>query len=157
MAISTKRTEGRRIPLIEFNRNRFFVAFGAKYLERHLNDDKFWAELLTKKLNPKLKLVEPLLLVQSFQDNYDFKKLMIAEDLQTIKNMTEGNEDLLQKLKEKAHMQIGNFEWSWIEEWWKKDHPGLLAVVKNHPKSKEFMIYLTNGIEGLAKTITDSF
>jgi len=143
--------------MIEINKKRFFVALGAKYLERHIDDDQFWAELLRKKLNPKLKQVDPLLLVQSFQDNYDFKKLVIAEDLQTIKNMTEGNEDLLQKLKEKAQMRIGSFEWSWIEEWWKKDHPGLLAVVNNHPKSKEFRIYLTNGIEGLAKTITETF
>ena len=143
--------------MIEFNKKRFMVAFGAKYLERHLDDDQFWSDLLRKKLNPKLKEVDPLLLVQSFEDNYDLKKLLIADDLQTITNMTEGNEDLLQKLKAKADMQLGNFEWSWIREWWKKDHPGLLAVVENHPEAVKFEDYLREGIKGLAKTITETF
>ena len=143
--------------MILFNKSRFIVAFGAKYLERHLEDEQFWSDLLRKTLNPKLKAVEPLLLVQSFQDNIDFKKLLIAEDLQTIQNMTEGNEDLLQKLKAKAKMQIGNFEWSWIELWWKKDHPGLLAVVDNHPEAERFRSYLKKGIHGLAESITETF
>lgn len=142
--------------MIDFDKRRFFVAFGVKYLERHLDDDQFWADLLRKKLNPKLRQVDPLLLVQSFQDNYDLKKLLIADDIQTMKNMTEGNEDLLVKLKEKASMQLANFEWSWIEEWWKKDHPKLLAVVENHPEVVKFKAYLKEGIHGLSKTITES-
>ena len=143
--------------MIEFNKNRFFVAFGAKYLERHLDDDEFWSDLLRKNINPRLKELNPILLVEYFEGNQLFDKIFDHTDMDRIHKMTEGNEDLLVKLKEKAQLNLKSFEWSWIEVWWKKDHPKLLGVVRNHPKSQEFKIYLTIQITKLSKNITDSF
>ncbi len=143
--------------MIEFDKNRFFVAFGAKYLERHLDDDEFWSDLLRKNINPRLKELNPILLVEYFEGNQPFDKIFDHSDMDRIHKMTEGNEDLLVKLKEKAQLNLKSFEWSWIEKWWKKDHPKLLGVVRNHPKSQEFKIYLTQQISKLSKNITDSF
>lgn len=136
---------------------RFGVAFGAKYLERHLDDDKFWSDLLRRRLNPMLKEVDPILLVQYFEEKLDFTKLLNNDHLDMIKNYTEGNEDLLQKLKSRVERKLIQFEWSWIEEWWKKDHPDLLGVVINHPSKSEFEKYLKKGIEALSIQVKNSF
>ena len=136
---------------------RFGVAFGAKYLERHLDDDKFWSDLLRRRLNPMLKEVDPILMVQYFEEKLDFTKLLNSDHLDIIKQYTEGNEDLLQKLKSRIERKLIQFEWSWIEQWWKKDHPDLLGVVINHPSRIEFQQYLKNGIEDLSKQVKNTF
>lgn len=135
---------------------RFAVGFGAKYLERHLDDPKFWADLLKKNINPMLKEVHPLLLCESFENNSSFKDLFLSGHMNKIQEMVEGNEDLLEKLKQKAKLSLVSFEWLWIEEWWNNDHPELLGVVINHPKPEEFKKYLLKEISDLAKTVTNS-
>lgn len=136
---------------------RFAVGLGANYLVKRIDDDQFWSDLLRKYLKPQLDEIEPLLLVQSFQDNYDFKLLLQEEHIDKFKEFVKGNEDLMVKLKDKSRLKMIAFEWSWIEEWFKKDHKNLLAIINNHPQKKEFQIYITNGILDLAKKFTNSF
>ena len=142
---------------MNFDKNRFMVALGAKYLERHIDDEKFWSDLIRKNINPMLKEVHPLLLSEYFDNNKSFQDIFVTDHLNKIKTMVEGNEDLLVKLKQKAELSLMSFEWSWIEEWWKKDHIELLSVVENHVKSEEFKKYLTSQISALAKKVKNSF
>lgn len=136
---------------------RFAVGLGVNYLVKRIDDDQFWSELLRKYLKPQLDEIEPLLLVQSFQDNYDFKLLLQEEHIDKFKEFVKGNEDLMVKLKDKSRLKMIAFEWSWIEEWFKKDHKNLLAIINNHPRKKEFQNYITNGILDLAKKFVNSF
>ena len=136
---------------------RFAVGLGVNYLVKRIDDDQFWSDLLRKYLKPQLDEIEPLLLVQSFQDNYDFKLLLQEEHIDKFKEFVKGNEDLMVKLKDKSRLKMIAFEWSWIEEWFRKDHKNLLAIINNHPRKKEFQIYITNGILDLAKKFVNSF
>jgi len=136
---------------------RFAVGLGVNYLVKRIDDDQFWSDLLRKYLKPQLDEIEPLLLVQSFQDNYDFKLLLQEQHIDKFKEFVKGNEDLMVKLKDKSRLKMIAFEWSWIEEWFKKDHKNLLAIINNHPQKKEFQIYITNGILDLAKKFVNSF
>ncbi len=136
---------------------RFAVGLGVNYLVKRIDDDQFWSDLLRKYLKPQLDEIEPLLLVQSFQDKYDFKLLLQEEHIDRFKEFVKGNEDLMVKLKDKSRLKMIAFEWSWIEEWFKKDHKNLLAIINNHPQKKEFQIYITNGILDLAKKFVNSF
>jgi len=136
---------------------RFAVGLGVNYLVKRIDDDQFWSDLLRKYLKPQLDEIEPLLLVQSFQDNYDFKLLLQEQHIDKFKEFVKGNEDLMVKLKDKSRLKMIAFEWSWIEEWFKKDHKNLLAIINNHPRKKEFQIYITNGILDLAKKFVNSF
>lgn len=136
---------------------RFAVGLGVNYLVKRIDDDQFWSDLLRKYLKPQLDEIEPLLLVQSFQDNYDFKLLLQEEHIDKFKEFVKGNEDLMVKLKDKSRLKMIAFEWSWIEEWFKKDHKNLLAIINNHPRKKEFQNYITNGILDLAKKFVNSF
>lgn len=141
---------------MEIDWKRFGVAFGAKYLERHIDDDEFWAQLLRRTLKPALKELNPLLMVQSFEENYDFKRMLESEHLEMFHNMIEGNEDLLVKLKEKSREKMIGFSWDWIEVWWKKDHPNLLAMVLNYPEPEKMKKYVENGVRELADHFTNS-
>lgn len=136
---------------------RFAVGLGVNYLVKRIDDDQFWSDLLRKYLKPQLDEIEPLLLVQSFQDNYDFKLLLQEQHIDKFKEFVKGNEDLMVKLKDKSRLKMIAFEWSWIEEWFKKDHKNLLAIINNHPRKKEFQNYITNGILDLAKKFVNSF
>jgi len=136
---------------------RFAVGFGADYLLRHIDDDQFWSDLLRKSVKPQLDELDPLLLVQSFQDKFDFKLLLGAEHIDRVKEMIHGNEDLLVRLKDRSRLKLIQFEWIWIEDWFKKDHKNLLAIINNHPKKEEFQIYITEGIRDLAKKFVNSF
>ena len=136
---------------------RFAVGLGVNYLVKRIDDDQFWSDLLRKYLKPQLDEIEPLLLVQSFQDNYDFKLLLQEQHIDKLKEFVKGNEDLMVKLKDKSRLKMIAFEWSWIEEWFKKDHKNLLAIINNHPRKKEFQNYITNGILDLAKKFVNSF
>ncbi len=142
--------------MINFDKNRFLVGFGAKYLERHLEDDQFWSDLLRKNVNPKLAELNPILLVEYFEKNMEFDKIFGHGDIDRIHEMVEGNEDLLVKLKQKAELNLRSFEWNWIEDWFKKDHQEILGVIINHPRSEEFKKYLTDQIAKLSKNITES-
>ncbi len=73
---------------MEYNWKRFAVGFTAKIFERHIDDDKFWSDLLSKALKPQLDELDPLLLVQSFQENYDFKKMLEPEHIKDIYEIT---------------------------------------------------------------------
>lgn len=136
---------------------RFAVGLGVNYLVKRIDDDQFWSDLLRKYLKPQLDEIEPLLLVQSFQDNYDFKLLLQEQHIDKFKEFVKGNEDLMVKLKDRSRLKMIAFEWSWIEEWFKKDHKNLLAIINNHPRKKEFQNYITNGILDLAKKFVNSF
>lgn len=136
---------------------RFAVGLGVNYLVKRIDDDQFWSDLLRKYLKPQLDEIEPLLLVQSFQDNYDFKLLLQEQHIDKFKEFVKGNEDLMVKLKDKSRLKMIAFEWSWIEEWFRKDHKNLLAIINNHPRKKEFQNYITNGILDLAKKFVNSF
>lgn len=143
--------------MVEFNWKRFAVSAGAKYLESKIDDDEFWSDLLRKKINPKLKELHGLVLVEYFEKNMPFDQIFGSGDLEKIHNLTEGNEDLLVKLRLKAELSLKSFEWSWIENWFKKDHPILLGVIINHPRSEEFKKYLVFQIGNLSRNITKSF
>ncbi len=136
---------------------RVVVGFGADYLLKKIDDDKFWSDLLRKSVNPQLDKLSPLLLVQSFQDKYDFKLLLGSEHIDRLREFTQGNEDLLQKLKQRSQLKMIDFEWSWIEEWFSKDHKNLLAIINNHPEKEEFQKYITEGILDLSKKFVNSF
>ena len=140
-----------------FNTNRFIVSVTAKVLNRRIDDDEFWSDLLRKNLNKRLKNLDPILLVEYFEKNEPFDTIFNSSDLDKIHKIVKGNEDLLVKLKQKAQLKLKSFEWSWIEIWWKKDHPILLGVVRNHPKSEDFKKYLTEQITKLSRNITNSF
>jgi len=140
-----------------FDLKRFGVSLGVNYLVKRIDDDKFWSDLLRKYLKPQLDDLDPLMLVQSFQDNYDFKLLLQADHIDKFKEFTKGNEDLLVKIKEKSRLKMIAFEWTWIEEWFRKDHPSLLGIINNHPRKEEFQKYITDGILDLSKKFTNSF
>ncbi len=142
---------------MEYDWKRFAVAFGANIFLRHIDDDKFWSDILRKTLKPQLDQIDPLLMVQSFQENYDFKKMLEPDHIKSIYEITEGNEDLLVKLKQRSKLKMVSFSWKWIEEWWQKDHKDLLAIVENHPDRERFRNYIVKGVKELAEKFQNSF
>lgn len=130
--------------------------FGARFLERQLDNDQFWKEIIRKIMNPKLDLIYPQEMVYAFENKMQIKSLFREEHTEALKQFVEGNEDILEKLKKKFEYSLPGFEWEAIEIWWKKDHPKLLGVIVNHPRSAEMKRWLVEGIIDLVKKIINS-
>jgi len=130
--------------------------FGARFLERQLDNKEFWKEIIRKIMNPKIDQIYPQEMVYAFEQKMEIKSLFREEHTQVIRKFVEGNEDILEKIKKKFEFEIPGFEWEAIEIWWKKDHPKLLGVIINHPRSPEFKLWLVTGITELTRKIISS-
>lgn len=136
--------------------NDFFRRVGAKYIEKRIDDDKFWSEVLRMVLNPKIGKMYSQELVYAFEKNMDLSDLYRQDHTEAMKNLAKGNEDVLVKIKHKLAFSLPMFTWEWIEDWWKKDQPKLLAIINNHPKSPEFKRWMVEGIRKLCLKISET-
>lgn len=130
--------------------------FGGKLLMRNLGNDKFWSDILRTVLNPKIGKMYSQELVYAFEKNMKLSDLYRVEHTEAMKEVAEGNEDVMAKIKEKLHFSTSLFTWEWIEDWWKKDQPKLLGIVMNHPRSPEFRRWLVEGIKDLCAKIAET-
>ena len=135
---------------------QIFKRFGAKLIERRMDDDNFWTEILRTVMNPKIGKMYSQELVYAFEQNMNLADLYRTDHTEALRNLAKGNEDVMVKIKKKVGYSVTLFTWKWIEEWWQKDQPKLLGIVINHPRAPEFKLWLVEGIKGLCKKIAET-
>lgn len=125
----------------------------AHYIEGKMDDDEWWASVLRSSINPSLKKIDPMDLYTAFETKMELSSLIGVTHVSKVHNFLQGNEDIIERVKKKMQKKLPSFEWTWIDDWWKKDHPQLRGIVINHPKSGEFKLWLCSEIVKMTKQL----